>query len=59
MRKYEFHQQAETRAYRRLLRHLLTEEAQRSFKEEHQPLTPRMSDLMRQLDDALKDKKQK
>jgi hypothetical protein len=59
MRWYELDQQKETRVYHRLLRHLLTEEAQRTFKEERQPLTPRMSNLMRQLDDALKDKKQK
>jgi hypothetical protein len=55
----KLHQQQETRAYYRLLRHLLTEEAERSFKEEQSPLTPRISDLMRQLDDALKDKKEK
>ena len=59
MRRYELHQQQETRAYYRLLRHLLTEQVQRSFNEQHQPLTPRMSDLMQQLDDASKDNKQK
>ncbi len=57
--RYELHhQRQETRAYYRLLRHLLTEEVQRSFNEEHQPFTPGMSDLLRQLEDAPKDKKQ-
>jgi hypothetical protein len=54
-----YDQQRETRAYYRLLRHLLAEEAERSFKEEQSPLTPRMSDLMRQLEDASKNNKQK
>jgi hypothetical protein len=59
VRRYEIHhQQQETRAYYRLLRQLLTEEVQRSFNQERQPLTPPMSDLMRQLEDASKEKKQ-
>jgi hypothetical protein len=60
VRRYELHhQQQEMRAYYRLLRHLLAGEVQRSFKEEQPPLTPRMSDLMRQLEDASKNNKQK
>src|SRR5262249_25859423 len=52
VRRHLSDQQQEARADYRLLRHLLTEEVQRNFKEEQRPLTPTMSDLMRQLDDA-------
>ena len=53
MRRYELHGAEETRAYYRLLRHLLTEEVQASFKkEEQQPLPSRMSELVQQIEDA-------
>ena len=39
-------------AYYRSLRHLLTEEAQGSFKEEHERPPARISQLIRQLDQA-------
>jgi len=52
VRRHHLDQLQETRAYYRLLRHLLTEEVQCHFKEEHRPLTEPMSDLMRRLEDA-------
>src|SRR5215813_5896086 len=53
VRRHQLEQQQERRAYYRLLRHLLTEEVQRIFKEdEHRPLTAPMSDLVRRLENA-------
>ena len=52
MRARELRQNQETKAYYRLLRHLLTEEVKGSFKEEPEELTPRISELMRKLDHA-------
>src|SRR5215467_15229827 len=50
--RHHLDRRQETRAYYCLLRHLLTEEVQRNFKEERRPLTRSMSDLMRRLEDA-------
>jgi hypothetical protein len=38
------------KTYHRVLRHLLTEDVQRSFKEQHERPTPRIAELLRQLD---------
>lgn len=50
MRTDELGENQERKAYYRLLRHLLTEEVQSSFKEQHERPTPRMSQLIQQLD---------
>ena len=52
MQRHQADRQQETQAYYRLLRHLLTGEVQRNFKEEQEPLTAPMSDLMRRLEEA-------
>jgi len=52
MHRHQSDWQQETQAYYRLLRHLLTGEVQHSFKEEQEPLTGQMSDLMRQLEES-------
>jgi len=54
VRRHHADQQQENRAYYRLLRHFLTEEVQRNFKEEQQELPEPMSDLMRKLEDAFR-----
>jgi len=46
----ESRQERETKTYHRQLRHLLTDEVQDSFKEERLELTPRMVELVRQLE---------
>lgn len=53
MRRFELDKAEETKAYYRLLRHLLTEEVQASFKKEEQPPLPsRMSELVQRLKDT-------
>jgi hypothetical protein len=52
MHRHQSDWQQETQAYYRLLRHLLTGEVQHNFKEEQEPLTGQMSDLMRRLEES-------
>jgi len=50
MRTDELRQNRERKAYYRALRDLLTEGVQSSFKEQHERPTPRIAELLRQLD---------
>ena len=50
MRTDEFRENQNRKAYYRALRDALTEGVQASFKEQHEPTTPRISKLIQQLD---------
>lgn len=56
MHSAELRQNKERKAYYRLLRHLLSEEVEAAFNEQHEPPTPRIAELIQKLDEAKPDR---